>query len=147
MISQSLVELVEKNAEKLAKEWLKDARQNVHTPFYHTYDEDRLYRRAFEIYNNLGHFLSLQTPKQETVDFYRVYGKERCEEGFPLSQLIYAFVLFRRHLWLFILNVGFLDTAYDLLRALELNNRVILFFDRAVHNIAVGYEDCLKKKK
>jgi hypothetical protein len=147
MISQSLVELVEKNADSLAKQWLKDVRQNVHTPFYHTHDEDRLYRRAYEMYKNLGQFLSLQTAKEHTVSFYRKYGKERCEEGFPLSQLIYSFVLFRRHLWLFILHAGFFDTAYDLLRALELNNRVILFFDRAMHNMALGYEDCLNRKK
>jgi hypothetical protein len=29
---------------------------------------------------------------------------------------------------------------------MELNNRVILFFDRAMHNMVLGYEDCLKKK-
>ena len=80
------------------------------------------------------------------MSFYRKYGQERCEERVPLSQLIYSFVLFRRHLWLFILHAGFFDTAYDLLRALELNNRVILFFDRAMHNMALGYEDCLERK-
>ena len=147
MISQSLVDLVEKNADVLAKQWLKDVRQNVHTPFYHTYEEDRLYSRAFEMYKHLGEFLSLQTPKEHTANFYRKYGSQRCEEGIPLSQLIYSFVLFRRHLWLFVLHAGFFDTAYDLLRALELNNRVILFFDRAMHNMALGYEDCLNRKK
>ncbi len=147
MISQSMIDLVEKNAEAIAKQWLKDVRQNVHTPFYHTYDEDRLYRRAFEMYRNLGQFLSLQTPKEQTVQFYRKYGQDRCEEKFPLSELIYSFVLFRRHLWLFILHVGFLDTAYDLLRALEINNRIILFFDRAMHSMVRGYEDCMGRKK
>jgi len=146
MISQSLVELIEKNADKLAKQWLKDVRQNTLTHFYHTYDEERLYQRAFDIYKNLGQFLSVQTPKEQTSKYYRKYGQDRCQEGFPLAQLIYSFILFRRHLWLFILHVGFLETAYELLRAMELNNRVILFFDRAMHNMVLGYEDCLKKK-
>jgi hypothetical protein len=140
------VELIEKNADKLAKQWLKDVRQNTHTPFYYTYDEDRLYQRAFDMYKNLGQFLSVQTPKEQTGKYYRKYGQDRCQEGFPLAQLIYSFILFRRHLWLFILHVGFLETAYELLRAMELNNRVILFFDRAMHNMVLGYEDCLKKK-
>jgi hypothetical protein len=35
---------------------------------------------------------------------------------------------------------GFLDTALDMYKALELNNRVILFFDRAILYTAVGYE-------
>jgi hypothetical protein len=33
-----------------------------------------------------------------------------------------------------------MDSAMDLLQALELQNRVVLFFDRAVFFAAVGYE-------
>ena len=146
MISQSLVELIEKNADNLARQWLKDVRQNSNTSFYHSYDEDWLYQRAFDMYKGLGQFLSVQTPKEQTTRYFRKYGQDRCQEGFPLSQLIYSFILFRRHLWLFILHVGFLETAYELLRAMELNNRVILFFDRAMHSMTLGYEDCRKKK-
>ena len=146
MLSQKFVELIEKNAEKLAREWLGDVRKNVHTPTYHTFDEDRLYQRAFNMYKNLGQWLNVQTPKEQTAKYYRKYGHDRCQEGFPLPEVIYSFILFRRHLWLFILHSGFLDTAYELLRALELNNRVILFFDRALHSMAVGYEEWLKGK-
>lgn len=146
MISQKFVELIEKNSEKLAREWLKDIRQNGHTPTYHTFDEDRLFQRGLNMYKSLGLWLNVQTPKEQTAKFYRKYGHERCQEGFPLSELIYSFILFRRHLWLFILHSGFLETAYELLRALELNNRVILFFDRALHSMILGYEECRKGK-
>jgi hypothetical protein len=146
MISQSLVELVEKNAETLAQQWLKDVRENAQTPFYHTFDPDVLRERAINMYKGLGHWLSVETPKEETARFYRKYGQERYPEGFPLPELIYSFILFRRHLWLYILHVGFLDSAYDLLRALELNNRVILFFDRALYNMVTGYEEAQKSK-
>jgi hypothetical protein len=146
MISQSLVELIEKNAEKLAQQWLKDVRQNVRTPFYHAFNPDDLHERAITMYKGLGHWLSVETPKEETARFYKKYGYERFREGFPLPELIYSFILFRRHLWLYILHVGFLDSAYELLRALELNNRVILFFDRALYNMAMGYEEARKKK-
>jgi hypothetical protein len=147
MISQSLVELIEKNAEKLAQQWLKDVRQNVRTPFYHAFNPDDLHERAITMYKGLGHWLSVETPKEETARFYKKYGYERFREGFPLPELIYSFILFRRHLWLYILHVGFLDSAYELLRALELNNRVILFFDRALYNMAMGYQEVSKKKE
>jgi len=147
MISQSLIELIEKNAEKLAKQWLKDVTENVHTPFYHTFNQDHLYERGLNMYKRLGHWLSIQTPKEETAQFFKRYGQERYREEFPLSELIYSLILFRRHLWLYILHAGLLDTAYELHRALELNNRVILFFDRAVYNMALGYEDSMKRKK
>ena len=147
MISQSMVELIEKNADDLAKQWLKDVRTNANTPFYHTFNEDYLFERSRNMYKNLGRWLNITTPKQETAKFYRKYGQERFREGFPLPELIYSFILFRRHLWLFILHVGFLDSAYELLRALELNNRIILFFDRAMHNMAIGYEEARKGKE
>jgi hypothetical protein len=140
MISQSLVELIQKKADQLAKEWMKDVRKNSHTPFYHQIDEDLLYERAFNIYKNLEHWLSIPTPQEETEKFYQKYGAERFREGFPLPELIYSFILFRRHLWLFVLHEGFYDNAYELHRVLELNNRVILFFDRVMHSIALGYE-------
>jgi len=147
MLSQSLVELVEKNADKLAQEWLKDVIENVHTPFYRTFNRDKLYERAFDMYKKLGNWLSVNTPKEHTVKYYKKYGQERYEEGFPLPELISSFILFRRHLWLFILHSGFYESAFELLRAMELNNRVILFFDRAMHSMVVGYEEARKKQK
>src|SRR3989304_4535798 len=144
MISQLMVELIEKNADHLARQWLKDVKKNVNTPFYHTFREEPLFERARNVYKYLSRWLSISTPKEETANFYMKYGEDRCKEGFPLPELIYSYILFRRHLWLFILHSGFYDSAYELLRALELNNRVILFFDRALHNMAVGYEEAQK---
>ncbi|MBU1209176.1 MAG: hypothetical protein KKH04_19990 [Proteobacteria bacterium] len=147
MISQSLVELIEKNADKLATQWLKDVTKNVNTPFYHTFQEELLFERARNMYKYLSRWLSASTPKEETAKYYKKYGEDRCHERFPLPELIYSFILFRRHLWLFILHSGFYDSAYELLRAMELNNRVILFFDRALHNMTLGYEECRKKEE
>ena len=146
MISQSMVELIEKNVDTLAKQWLKDIRANVNTPFFHTFQEEYLFERARNTYKNLGRWLNVTTPKQETAKFYRKIGQERFREGFPLPELLYSIILYRRHLWLFILHAGFLDSAYELLRALELNNRIILFFDRAMHHMAIGYEEGRKGK-
>lgn len=146
MISQLLVELIEKNADSLATQWLKDVKKNVNTPFYHTFQEEPLFERARTMYKNLGRWLSSPSSKDETTRFYREYGEQRFREGFPLPELVYSFILFRRHLWLFIMHSGFYDSAYELLRALELNNRVILFFDRGLHNMSLGYEEARRKK-
>lgn len=147
MISQKFVELIEKNAETISRQWVKDVTQNINTPFYHTLDRDKLYERGIIMYKNLGHWLSLSSPKEKISSFYRDWGRQRFKEGIPLPQLIYAFILFRRHLWLFILHSDFLDTAYELRGALELNNRVILFFDRALYNIVLGYQEAQANKE
>jgi len=147
MISQTLVELIEKNADKITQQWLADVKKNPLTPYYHTFSEDRLYDRAFHMYKNLAQFLMVQTPKEEIAKYYKKYGKDRYEEGFPLPQLVYSFILFRRHLWLFVLHSGFYDTAYELHRVLELNNRVILFFDRALFHMVQAYDESRQEKK
>jgi hypothetical protein len=43
-------------------------------------------------------------------------------------------------LWRKVLGEGLLDTMLDLYQAIELNNRVMLFFDRAIYFITIGYE-------
>ena len=59
------------------------------------------------------------------------------------AELIYSFIPFRRHLWLHVLHFGFLDTAYELLKAMGLSNRVILFFDRALLSMVKGHQEAL----
>jgi hypothetical protein len=147
MISQKFVELIGKNADAISRQWVKDVTQNSNTPFYHNLDRDKLYERGLVMYKNLGTWLPVSTPKEVIAGYYKKWGRDRFAEGIPLPQLIYAYILFRRHLWLFILHSGFFDTAIELLRALELNNRVILFFDRALYNIALGYEEARKPKE
>jgi hypothetical protein len=67
-------------------------------------------------------------------------GKQRRKEGFALSEILIALSLVRQRLWKKVQSEGLLDTAYDLYQAMELYNRVTLFFDSAVFYTAVGYE-------
>jgi len=141
MISEKLVKLIEENADTLTKAWLADVQKHPDTPNYHKHDKDELYDRCFTIYNQLGEWLSYKTTKQDIADYYVPIGKQRRAEGFALSEVIQALIMIRRHLWLKIISDGLLDTAMELNRALELNNRVILFFDRAIFYVTKGYEN------
>jgi len=139
-VSEKLVGLIEQNADTLAKEWLADVQKHPDTPTYHKFDPEELYRRCFIIYSQLGRWLSYETTKQDIARYYMPLGKQRRKEGFAISEVIQALVIIRRRLWLKVLSDGLLDTALELHRAMELNNRVILFFDRAIFYSAVGYE-------
>jgi hypothetical protein len=54
-------------------------------------------------------------------------------------------MLIKRHLWLYTLEKHFFDTSYEFQQALEFNNRVVLFFDRAIYFTTMGYEKELRK--
>lgn len=139
-ISDRLVTLIEKNADQLTKDWLSEVRKNPATPTYHTYDEKALYKRAFDVYSRLSKWISKETTKEEIARHYIDLGFQRRRENFALSEVVQALILTRRFLWLKVLSEGFLDTALELYKALQLNNRVILYFDRAIYYITLGYE-------
>lgn len=146
MISEKLVSLIESNADDLTKHWLGDVRENPSTPTYHEFDEEKLYKRAHLVYSQLSHWISRSTSKDEIRNYYTRLGQERFEEGFALHEVVSALVLLKRHLWLYILSDGQLSTAFELYQSLELNNRVVLFFDRAIYYTIIGYEEAVRQK-
>ena len=145
MISEKLVSLIESNADVLTKHWLDDVRENPSTPTYHIFPEEKLYKRAHIVYSQLSHWISRETSKDEIRNYYVKLGEERFSEGFALHEVISALVLLKRHLWLHILSDGQLSTAFELYQSLELNNRVVLFFDRAIYYTSIGYEEGVRK--
>lgn len=139
-ISKKLVQMIEQDADTLSKKWLEDVRKRPETPTYHTFDPDELYRRVHLVYSQLGMWVSYETTKEDIATHYTALGAQRRKEGFALSEVIQALILTRRYIWLKVLADGFLDTALELHQGLDLTNRVVLFFDRAIYYTANGYE-------
>jgi hypothetical protein len=135
-----LVALIEKNADELTKKWMDIVRTHADMPTYRSYDEDRLYERAFSVYSQLGKWLSEKTTKDEIKDIYFTLGKERREEGFRLSELLLALVITRRVIWLKIPKADLLADVPSLHEGLLLSNKIILFFDRAMFFAAKAYD-------
>lgn len=140
LVSPRLIKLIEDHADELTRKWLKIVRSHPDTPTYHTYDENKLYERAFSVYGQLSKWLSANTTKGEVEHLYTELGAQRRREGFSLSEVLQALIVTRRVLWFKVESDGLMDTAIDLNLGLQLNNHVVLFFDRAMFFIAQGYE-------
>jgi hypothetical protein len=140
LFSQRLVELIERNADELAKRWLDEVRRRPETPTFHSFDPDELFERAQRVYSQLGRWISQETTKQEIESYYVELGRQRRREGFSLSEVIMALTITRRYIWIKVLSDGLLDTALELHQALDLNNRVLLYFDRAIFFATKGFE-------
>lgn len=138
--STRLVRMIENNADELTKKWLTIVRRHPGTPTYHKYDETALYNRAYRVYSQLGNWLSQETDKDFIARHYNALGARRRREEFALSEVVQALILTRRVLWFKIMSDGLLDSALELHLALELNNQVAYFFDRAIYFTVVGYE-------
>lgn len=139
--SKNLVELIERSADELTNKYLEDVKKHSHLPTYRSFDEKELYKRAYRVYSQLGKWISQETTKEEIKCYWRDLGRKRREEGFPLPEIILSLSMLRRHLWVKVQAEGLLDTALDLYQAMELHNRVVTFFDRAIYYAACGYDD------
>lgn len=101
---------------------------------------DVLHERADSVCKRIGYFLGRRLPKKKLARFFTRLGKVRREEGVPLEEEVMALLLLKRHIWLYVLQEGLLTTNLELYQALELNNRVVLYFDRAIYYMTLGYE-------
>lgn len=140
LLSDRMVDLVEKNAEHIAHAWLTDVTTNRSTPSYHTFDRQKLYDRVLDVTANFSNWLSGSYENRDIRSCYMQLGKERKAEGFSLSEVVSALSLTKKHIWEFALSKGVWEKTIDIYMELELNRRVNLFFDKAVFNTTRGYE-------
>jgi len=137
---QLLINLIDRHHEELTRNWLRIVRNHQITRSYGAFDEEELYARAHRVYGQLSRWIAKQFTKGDIASYYTALGAQRRREGFPLAEVIRALVVNRRVLWFMVQSEGFLDSAMDAELALVLNNRVVLFFDRAIYYTTLGYE-------
>ncbi len=147
MIYTKLLKLIEDNANELSQRLCKDLLSKEETKGYRSLSEGEVFKRVHDVYSNLGKWLSKDVDTVSEVEkAYTELGKKRFRENIPLNEVVLAFMLIKRHLWLYVREKQFLDSAYELYQALEMNNNVVYFFDRAIYYVTVGYEEEMLKE-
>lgn len=145
MIYQKIVELIQVNADQLTKRLMRDILSREETKSYKTLPEKELYWRVYDVYSRLDSWLSKDRKKGEIKQHYTELGAQRYNENIPLSDLVMTLLLIKRHLWIFVMENQFFSSSFELSQALELNNKVVLFFDRAIYFAVMGYEEEMRK--
>ena len=145
MVYSKLVKLIEDNQTELTRRSVKELRERSETKEYLSIPEDLLIERVGDVYSRLIGWLNKERRAADIPKYYNDLGKRRFQEGLPVSEVILAFMLLKRHLWLFVSEKNFFDSTYQLYQALELNNKVVLFFDKIIHFAVTGYQEELYK--
>ncbi|MDT8272941.1 MAG: hypothetical protein RRA35_07085 [Desulfomonilia bacterium] len=145
MISEKMVHLIKENADELTRKLCKELITREETKSYRLVNQDLLYDRVFDIYTRLDSWLLGDKVKGEVRNHYTKLGRKRYEEGIPLNEVIMSLMLTKRRIWLYVVEKHFFDSSYEFQQALEFNNRIVLFFDRAIYFTSIGYEDELRK--
>jgi hypothetical protein len=142
----SFVALIEQNHEKITERYMNTLLKDPDTEAYHKLDRDSVYRTSDMVYKDLSKWIAKEFPKEKIAERYIKVGRERWEEGIPFSQVQKALALQMRHLWLFVISMVEDDNIRSVRESIDLNNRVVLYFQRATFYMLRGYEQLIYKK-
>jgi hypothetical protein len=150
MISSKLIELIEIHAPRLTADVLADLRSNPRTPGFHAMPPEELEPRVFALIHDLGKWIGDVRGGEVRLEF-EDWGRRRHRQGIPLSEIVYALIVLKKHLRHYIQEHGLIDAAFprmegDTVLPLHLHSLQSLnamvgdFFDEAFYHLARGYE-------
>ncbi len=145
ILANKFVKLIEESHEELTEIFMNDLLRHPETEAYRNSGRDDIYRFSDLVYKDLSVWISKEFSKDKIEERYGTMGKDRFEAGIPIEQVMKALMLQRRHIWLFVMDKMY-DDRTDYMEALELNNRVTLYFDRAMIAMVRGYMKMLHPK-
>jgi hypothetical protein len=152
MISARLVELIEIHASRLTTDATDDLLTNERTPSFRAVVRKDLEERVFNLYHHLGNWIG--DPNDDAVRAeFEEWGRRRFRQRIPLSEIVFAIVLVKKHLRRYIRDHGIVDAGTEsasvegdyllpmhLHSVQELNFMVGEFFDKALYYLARGFE-------
>lgn len=144
LASLKLIDLVEKNAEYIAKQWAKDVKKNSKTPFYHNLPEDKVIPQALRFYDQFRKIFTSDNPFEAARAFFSQYAEDRYRDGVPMHEAIYALIMMRRHIWLYAEFQAVFISAVEQKQAVDSITRTMLMFDYAMYSISQKYQEMVR---
>lgn len=140
MLSAHLIRTIEMHAEELTRELLDDLGRNPRTPTFHGLTREELHGRVYDVYHNLGHWLS-ERDERRIEEVYGELGRRRHDSHTPVSELLYVVILVKEHLRTYIRRIAAANSAVEMHQEAELNMMIGHFFDKALYHSVKGYEE------
>jgi hypothetical protein len=139
MLSDTLVGFVSDHAAYVARLWLADVRSNRTTAGYRRLDPENLRAGCTEGLQQLGRWLEGESSEEDIKSFYRDLGRRMETEGLEFHELLSALMLLKKHIWMHARSQGVWERPLDTYRAMELQSRFAVFFDKAMYHSARGF--------
>jgi hypothetical protein len=151
MIGAKLIELIEIHSSRLTADIAEDLLSNERTLGFSAVRRADLESRVFRLLHHLGNWIGDPRPDKTRAEFTD-WGRRRFDQGIPLSELIFAVLIIKRHLRRYISDNGLVDASFPrvegdyvlpmhLYSLQDLNSQVGRFFDEALYSLALGYEE------
>jgi hypothetical protein len=144
VLTGMLVEIIESDSDKVAETWYRETKDSNYTPSIDGIPEEDALKLATDVYKKLGFWL-MRTHGHEVEENYYRFGERLYRQNFRMEEVVMTLVLIKRYLWLHLLEGGLMTTSLNLYQALELNNNVVLYFDRAIYFSVIGFKAARSK--
>ena len=145
MIYHNLMELIQRNEEKIIEELVYEIRGREETPHYRNLSDDiltqRLHHVCYNVYKRLSSWLHANTSKNVVFAYYTGLGRERYKEGIPLEEVIQVLFIIKKKIYHHITDRKSLDNGYTLHQLTELFYYINSFFDKIAYAVIVGYQE------
>jgi ADP-ribose pyrophosphatase YjhB (NUDIX family) len=133
-LSNVLVKLIERDIDQISENWERDMRHGA--PKLMPYIGQLL-----ELNRSILFGVQRWLSGEVASDFSRFLatGAQLKAGGVPLPDMVIALALSRRSIWLHVVKKKILSSPLEIYATLELNNRIIFFYDKVFFAIAEGY--------
>jgi len=138
MLGIKFARLIEKHSESLGKQLVEKLRNSGRTDSFRSIAEHELLHDIQVLYHNLSDWLMTRT-ELDIKQYYTKLGIRRAEQRVPIDQFIWAMVLAKEQLWLFMQREAMAEGALELVSELEFVLALEQFFDRALYYAVIGF--------
>ncbi len=146
MVYESLISISEEYHLQMAQAWFEEVKKNSYLRTYNSLSDPQLLERGKILFENFLKWLQTGADNSEIREYFVALGKERCLEGFPLSEVNYALYLEKKVLWHF---VAFKDKSQGKLTptdVVEFTSVISGYFDMGNFFIIRGFSEAFAKK-
>jgi len=139
MVSPKLVQLLETHWEAVSARFFRQLNSEPGLVHVKKLPESEFSRICRRLVSNIGQYLMTRPGAGVGIEFERV-GRERFQEGIPLSEAIRGIQLLKEAAISYLRDQELFDTSVDIYAEEELEHQIGIFFDLLIVNLAVGYE-------
>jgi RsbT co-antagonist protein rsbRD N-terminal domain len=139
-LEKQLVDVIKDKKDEVALTWYREVRESNYVPTLNNVSEDEAMRIAGKVYDSLSMWLKDQSSVDVKQTFLE-FGESLFRKGFRMEEAVQVIILLKRYLWLHLLQMGLMTTDINIYQTLELNNKVVLFYDRSIYFALVGYRE------
>lgn len=139
MLGLNLSRYIEKNCDELAEGLLEKLNRSERTNAFRKIPPTELKHDIRDLYANLTDWLIGRTERDIEARFVGIEERRRKQEV-PFSELTWALLTSKDHIWRFLQHQNTMDGALQLFGTLEFLRELDFFFERGIYYAAIGYE-------